>query len=329
MAERATIFDTVQLGVETIKGSAPAGGANKKLLATGIETAIKADVKTFRAQGTKFPALAALGKEWVEAKISGQAAYNDLAYLLASLMMTPTPAKQGTTTAYKSTFTVDNDTPDAVTTFYIQQGSSVRAHSFNYGLVTELGLDFSRDSIDVSGAMLGKDFTDAAALTAAPTEIAVQPILPTEVSVYLADTAAGLAGAEALERALKASWKLGGRFGPLWTLNAAESSWAAEVEKEPDMQMTLLVEADDEGMGLLSQMRTGASKFMRIKAEGPTIAETYKWTLQIDMCGKVQPPSDFSDQDGVFAIEWTLKGAYDPTWGKAVQVELINTISAL
>ncbi len=89
------------------------------------------------------------------------------------------------------------------------------------------------------------------------------------------------------------------------------------------------MEADATGMGLLTPLRSGASKFLRIKAVGPLIASTYYNTLQIDMCCKVSAPSDFSDEDGVYASTWTLSGAYDPTWTKGLEVKLTNTVSAL
>lgn len=430
MTERATIFQKAQLGVEVTPGTNVA--ATKILQATSILPAIKGATKSFRPIGSKFPTLSALGKEWAEAKIEGQGSYEDLTYLLASLMCTPTPVQQGGTAAYLSTFLVANGLADIITTYSVEHGGSVRGIELSYGIVNELEIAFSRDDVTISGSMIGQKVTDdvypstnetqtviksgdvtsghfhltfggqksgeiqynataadvqtalralstigstgcrctggplpstgvvveftgplaqtdVATLTvdntaiagggtiavsetvkgAAPTNIALQPILPTEVSIYLADTAAGLAGAAALTRALKASWKLGGRFNPLWTLDASQASWAAHVEGEPTMEMKLMVEADSEGMGPLTQMRTGASKFMRIQAVGPLIAGNYYYTLTIDMCGKVQPPSEFSDEQGVYAIEWTLTGAYDATWTKAVQIELTNTISAL
>lgn len=430
MTERATIFQKTQLGVESTPGVNVA--ATKILQATSIQPAIKSEIKSFRPVGSKFPTISALSKEWAEAKIEGQGSYEDLTYLLASLMCTPTPVQQGATAAYKSTFAVANSLADLITTFSVEHGGSVRGLELSYGIVNELELAFSRDEVTINGSLIGQRITDdvypstnetqtviksgtvtgghfhltfggqttgeiaydataatvqtalralstigssgcrctggplpstgvvvefigalaqtdVALLTvdntavtgggtivvsetvkgAAPTNIAVQPIQPTEVSIYLADTAAGLSGASALTRALKASWKLGGRFNPLWVLDASQSSWVAHVEAEPAMEMKLMVEADSEGMGLLTQMRSGTSKFMRIQAVGPVIASSYYYTLTIDICGKVQPPSEFSDEGGVYAIEWTLQGAYDATWTKSVQVELTNTISAL
>jgi len=157
LTERATVFQTTQIGVESTAGTAVA--ALKKLQATSIEPAIKPNVKTFRPHGQKFVTIASLGKEWAEAKISGQGAYNDLTWLLAALMCTPTPAQQGGTTAYKSTYTMNNNAPDTLSTLTVQQGYSGpggRAHRFTYGVVNELGIEITRDEVMINGSMFGQ-----------------------------------------------------------------------------------------------------------------------------------------------------------------------------
>ena len=72
MAELATVFQVVQIGLESVYGTS--GSANIQLQSLSIEPAVEADVKTFRATGLKFPAVSALGKEWTSAKIAGPAA---------------------------------------------------------------------------------------------------------------------------------------------------------------------------------------------------------------------------------------------------------------
>lgn len=435
MVERATIYQIVQIGKETTAGTAVA--ATKKLTATSIDPAIKTEISTFRGVGSKFTTIAALGKEWSESGIEGQAAYNDLSYLLAGIIQNATPVQQGATTAYKTTYTISNSAPDSVATYSVERGYSGpggRAHKFAYGQVTELGLDFSRDEVTVSGSMLGQrvtddaqmstneqqtltvtgtptgghfhitynthetgeiawnataanvqtalealsDFvagdvvctggpfpgtavvtefrqyfaqTDVAAMTvtneeltggtdpaaaftetvkgAAPTEIVAVPLQPTEVSVYMDSTAATL-GNTLLTRVLSANWKLSGRFNPLWALNAAATSYATVVETEPGMTLELLMEADSVGMGLLTQMRAGSSRFIRVEAVSAQEAGTgYVYKLTLDMCGLISEAGEWSDEDGVYAIPWTFVGAHDSTWGKALQIELTNMVSAL
>jgi hypothetical protein len=323
MAERASIFQGVQIGVETTPGVPVA--ANKKLQSISIEPGIKADVKTFRPMGNKFATLAALGKELVEAKISGQPTYDELTYLFASLVSYALPSGSGMEKTW--TFAPASNNPDTVKTYTVEQGSSVRAHKFSNGIITGLTLSFGREEISLDGTMIGAALQDGITMTASPTSIPLVPVLPMQVTVYLADTAAGLDSAAALARALSVEWSLTDRFGPLFVLNGS-TGFVTTLEKEPKLVCKLKAEADSEGMGLLTQLRSGNSKFLRIKAIGPVI-DTDPYQLTIDTACKVTNVSEFSDEDGIFAIEWELTGVHDADWNKAASITLVNTLASL
>src|SRR5919109_3965922 len=135
MAERATIFQTVQIGVEATPGTAVA--ANKKLEALSIEPAAQVDIDKFRPMGNKFPTLTQIGKDWVEAGLSGVASYSDLTYVFSSLLVATTVSDLGGVPAAKSwTFDPDSDGPDTSKTYTVEHGDG-RADKFTYGLVNE------------------------------------------------------------------------------------------------------------------------------------------------------------------------------------------------
>jgi len=37
----------------------------------------------------------------------------------------------------------------------------------------------------------------------------------------------------------------------------------------------------------------------------------------------------FADEDGLYAIEWTFSVVHNATWGKAMSIEVINSIASL
>lgn len=158
MSVPASIYQSVQLAVETTP--AVAVPALKRLQSMGIETSIKLDVKTFRPMGSKYPSLAVPGKEWTESKLTGLATYTELIYPLSSVLGYAAPAQQGATAAYKWTFTSRTSRPDTIKTFTVEQGTWERARRFTNFLVTGFGLDFSRDSVEISGDALGRAVTD-------------------------------------------------------------------------------------------------------------------------------------------------------------------------
>lgn len=322
----ATVFQGIQIGPESTPGTAVA--ATKKLLGISINPGIKAEVNTFRPSGNKYATVAALGKEWMEAGISSDApTYDELAYLLASLVGDPvitTPL--GATKARQHVFTPNADEEDDVITYTVEFGDANRGARFPYGLVTGLTLDVSRSRNSLSGSMIGQRYKDDVTLTTASvTSLPLVPILPSDCSIYLADTQAGLAGATALKNPFSGSWSLTGRHNPKWVLNRSNTSFKEHVEVAPELRANLLLEVDDEGMGLLTQLRSGATKWLRLEWIGQEIETNHNHSLQIDMACKVSSVEDFSDQDGIYAVGWEMTGAHDATWGKPFEITIVCT----
>lgn len=327
MPERSSLTQGVQIGVESTPGTGVA--ANKFLNSIGIEPGVQVDMQKFRPLGQKFPSIETPGKEWVEADLTGVGSYSELIYLFASCLVSASGVQQAATTAYKWSFAPAARAEDTVKTFTVEQGGAVRAHKFTYGLCTEVELDMSRDGLEVSGAMIGQRLQDNIALTGSPTGIEEKPILPTDLDVFIDATSAGLGGTKQT-RVLNANFHIGDRFNPVWVLNTANNSFVAHVESEPTAQITLMMEADTQGMANLAIMRAGTTQFVRIKATSPDLAGTaIPYSMTIDAAAKVADVAKFSDEDGVYAIEWTFDLVYDATWGKAFNVDLINKQTAL
>lgn len=327
MAERSSLNQVVQLGVEATPGTSVA--ANKRLQSIGIEPSPSVEIDQFRPAGQKYRAITALGKEWTEASVTGRGSYTEIVYMLSSVMTTAvitTPG--GATTTRKWVFTPSSTADDTPKTFTVEHGSSVRADKFTYGLVTEFNMTFNRNTIELGGTMIGRAITDNITLTATPTTIALVPILPTEVSVYI-DSLHTALGTTKLTRAISAEFSLGSRFGPVWVLDAANNSFVNHIETEPDLTLNVMVQADAQGMALLSQLRDGATRFVRIEAIGAVLEAALTYTFTLDMAVKVVDTGGFSDADGVYAIEWNFVGVHDGTWGKAVEISVQNGLAAL
>lgn len=329
MPERSSLNQVVQIGVETTPGTSVA--ASKRLQSISIEPSPSVEMDQFRPTGSKYNTLSTLSKEWTEASVTGRATYSEIIYVLSSVLTTgviTSPDATGAPTARKWVFSPSTTADDAPKTYTIEHGSSVRADKFTYGLMTEVGMAFSRDTVEVTGSLMGRAMTDGIALTANPTLVPLIPVLPTQVSVYLDNTSATL-GTTKLTRALTAEWSLGGRFGPLWVLDAANPSYVTHIETEPDLSASLMLEADAQGMGLLNTLRAGDTKFLRIEALGGIIGGAIRYTMTIDMAVKVSDMGGFSDADGVYAAEFSFTGVHDSTWGKAIEVSVVNTETAL
>lgn len=330
MAERATISQVVQIGAESTAAQGTPVAAGKLLGALELTGGIKAENKAFRPTGRKYASFVVPGREWVEMKLSGQATYGEIVYPLASILKSVTPSADGTLPKLW-TFAPALSAEDTVQTYTIEQGSSVRSHSFAYGLVTEFGLKFTREGCEMDGTMIGQRLSDGITKTSTPAAIEnpYMPIAGTQIDLKLADSWAGLAGASVFTRMLAAEWRVSERFKPLWVLDSSKTSWVAHVETPPKVQLKILVEADATGMALLDLMRAGTGKWARIACTGAAIESGKYWSLQIDGAYNVLEASEFKDQDGVYAIEWTLEAVYDATATKTVEVIVRNKVAAL
>lgn len=156
------------------------------------------------------------------------------------------------------------------------------------------------------------------------------PILASQVSVYMDSSAAGLGGTQ-LTRVLSAEFKMSNRFNALWVLDATQASFVALVEIEPEVMLSVMVEADSNGMALLTAMRNGTRKFIRVEATGATdsIESGQDYTFTLDFSGEVTATGGFSDQDGVYAFQVDFTAIHDDTWGKAYEVAVKNALTAL
>jgi len=328
MAERSSLTQGVQLGLETTPGTSVP--ANKKFISMGIEPAIKVEPYRFRPMGQKFASMVVPGKEWVEAGISGAMSYSEIIWFLASLLKSPAAPTTVDTTGRQWTFSPSAFSEDTVKTYTVEQGGAVRAHKFSNGIVTELEMTLNRDSFEASGTLLGQAITDGITMTATPTTPPEVPMIPTEFNVFL-DPTFGALGTTKLTRVLEAKIHVGDRFSPVWVLNSAQTSYVAVVESEPTCEITLLVEADAEGMTQLTQARAGSTKFVRIEGLSSQLAgsSTQKYRFAWDAAIKVKDVGDFSDEDGVYAIEWTFEQVYDAAWGNAMLATVVNKEATL
>lgn len=328
MPERTSVTQILQLGLESTPGTAVP--ANKLLPSLMLTSGIDGSFVEVRSNGYKYSVDQVIGKEWSTSKISGAPTYDELTYLLSSVLVKVSPVTSDTS-ARTWTMTPSSSAEDTVATYTVEQGSSVRANKYPYGIVSEFSLKGDREKIEVGGTMIGKLFQDGITLTGSPTAVAQVPIFPKEVSIYLDTTSAGL-GTTKQTRVLAWEVNVRNRFAPLWVVDAAQTSWVVPVEMPIDATVKLTMEADAQGMGVLAPMRDSSFRYMRIEAVSPTLAGAatafYKmtWDFALNVKGT---PKEISDKEGVYATDWEFAMVHDGTWGKAQSMALVNKLTAL
>jgi hypothetical protein len=327
MPERSSLLQGVQVGVETTPGTGVA--ANKFLQSLGFMLKPELEMQRFRPAGSKVDTLVTLGKDYASGDVTGRGTYDEIVYPLSSVLCTSAAVTTTGTTGKLWAFTPVWNAEDSQKTFTIEQGGAVRAHKVTGAILTDFGININRDTVDLSGTVLAQAFADGITLTATPTAIPLIPILPSQTSVYIDATGAGLGTTKYL-RLFEAELQIASRYGAVWPLNAALTSYAATVETEPDFTLRLLLEADSTGMAMLTTARAGTTMFVRVEAVGGVIGAgpaTYKYTQ--DCACKIESIDNLDDTDGVFTLEITTRLVFDATWAKFLTIAVINSTAAL
>ncbi len=324
MGEKASIFQGVQVGIQALVGTPVP--ANKKLLAVSVTPGVSVEADAFRADGNKYPSFVTLNKDWSTVDIKGKNTYNEVLYLLASLLSEPVPTQQGASTAYKWVFGSNISSEDAGKLLTVEQGDANSAWRAADVRVSGLTFTFNRKEVSISGSGIGGPMdTNAVVMTPAPTSLTPRPVLATQGKFYMADSQAGLAAATAMTRGFSAEFALTDLVGLAWPVGGNP----VIVEKEPKLQHKLKLAADLVGMGMITNMRNGATKWFRLLYEGAIIADTYKYTLQIDFPAQILDVGKPGDEDGLFVFEYTLQGIYDAVWAKSFEISVITDVQTL
>jgi hypothetical protein len=340
MPERAAIFQVVQLGVEASGAAGTAVAATKRLQSVSLDPDPQANIDTFKPTGAKYLGVAALGQESSAFRLGGRPVYDELQYVLASVLDRPAitnPATPATPLARYHTFISETSAADDPATFTVEQGAIGATDGDRYAgvILTEAGLTFTRQSVELSGAGIGRAMSNPFTMTTAGiTALPQIPILPGRTDVYLDTTSAGL-GTTKLLRCFRAEWRVGGRYDPIWPLNSANASFETTAEADPDMTLTLRVVSDTAGMALYNTyMKQGTGVYLRVKNTSTQFIDTGSlnpYELRIDMAGVVTAVGGKQIDQSLQMIEFTLSAQHDQSWGtgKSHEVRLTNKQTAL
>ena len=333
MAVRAKVNQAVQIGPEATAGTVvPAG---KLLTAFEWTFGEKAATKQFTGTGRKFPSASELLTEMSAGKVTGQGDFNQLAYLIASVYGKATPALHSpSTTAYDWAFKTGLTGAYTPQTYTAQNGDATDAEQYAYLIFSGWGYSFGRkQEIQISGEWFAQTFTEGATLTATPTEVALLPMTGAQANIYLDTTSAGI-GTTQLTDPLKVDFKASNYYGQYWPINRANQSFTSHLDLMPKNELKLQLQANSTAIAMrASYLQTGTRCYVRCDVQGQTIdsGNNIKAEMKHDMVCFVSDMAEFSDVDGVYAVEYTLQVAEDTAWntGQAQALTLTNLLASL
>ena len=331
MPRRSSLGNVTQIRKETVLGTDPTTGT-KVMKSLGIPIAIAADVNLFRAASGLFPSVVAPGREWSTGDIpDAPPLYDELVYPLSSVIQAATITTPGGGTNSRQWLfnmpTAGGVTPVSYTVEYGNAGAGA-AEKITGFLVNEYHVNVSRTAIQAGGNGFGQLYTAGATLTASPTALPNKPILPSTVDVFV-DSSWGALGTTKLTADFVANWSVTNRWGQIWPINSAKTSWDDVTETEPTVRLELTVENNAAGQAFITAMRTSATKYVRVKATSVEVIETtIPWSAQLDFVGVVAEAPGNSDTDGLYTLTVPLAAFNDGT-NPPCRWTIVNSTTAL
>ena len=311
--------------------------ATKLLTAFTWVMGLKPTTKQFRGTGRQYPSASEVLTEMSAGKFSGPGDFAQLVYPLSSLWggVTAT-AHSPSLTAFdwKWTPPLVGSYAAAAKTFTLQMGDTTDAEQYAFLAATGFSYTINRkQEVTLSGDVLAQTFTDGVTLTASPTEVEQLPMAGAQFSIYLDTTSAGI-GATQLTDALKFEYKASDYYDPYWPVNRTNASFTSLLDKEKKHEVTLTLQANSTGIAIKgSYLESGARAYIRVQGTGPVIdaGHSVNATMTHDMACFVTNMAEFSDEEGVYAVQYTLHVAEDSAWGTGTAqiMTLTNLLSAL
>lgn len=317
MAERAAVYERIQVGAESTAGTGVSAGKRLESTKLGPLRAI-VHVQQVRGMGMQDLAAVAIGRSHSEADLNGELDYNDLAYWLAAHLVYAAPSS-GT-----FTFAPDSLGPNTIKTLSIERGSSVRAEKIYYAVVQDLIMRFTLRECSLSGKIFGRTVQEGATLTSSPTQVPSTPVGVKDWKVSIGE-AVDASDIVELTRCKEAEFRSTGKWQPGFFATPSQDSYTAIVEAAGERMIRFLVERDSEGAAFMAGLSAGTQKYFKLAAA----RSTYVLNIECPCVITEAPPEE---QDDLACIAYVVKPKFHKdfnTTGGALKITTKGTITAL
>lgn len=325
----STALWSTQLGVESTYGVAVT--ADKKIAALSITPTLNIERDSREPVGDKFARLLGSTRKWYSASYEGVMCTRALPYVLSSLLKEVAPTLVSTSLAYKWEYLPDPNGAEAFKSYTFNSGYGSDAVEATGVAFQSLTIEFSRrrNVFTMSGDIIGRDATSTSMDTLSSV-IETNPLLASQVNIYMADTYAGLSSGH-LSNVLSGTIEISTRYADVWYVDSSQSGFAKLVDVHAPVTISLMFEATAANLALLDSLASGARKFIRVEAVGGLIEATSYHTFTFDMAGELGEVRRFEDSDGVYAFSVGLYGVQDDTLdtGGVFKATVITDVNAL
>jgi hypothetical protein len=329
MPRRSSLGNVTQIRKEVTVGVDPTTGT-KIMKSMAVMPTPAADVNLFRAASGLFPSVAALGREWsAGAMADSPPLYDEVIYPLSSIIQAAVITTPGGGTLSRIwTFTMPTTGGVTPVSYTVEYGETAGAEKIVGYIVNDYHINTTRQALVAGGNGFGQIWTPGITLTGSPTALPNVPILPSTVDVFVDSTFGGL-GTTKLTADFVANLNITNRWGQIWPINSAKTSWDDVTETEPTVTLDLSVENNAAGQAFITKMRASTLSYVRVKATSAAFIETtIPWSLQYDFVGMVSAAPGTGDQNGLYVLTVQLR-AFSNGTNPPLTIAVTNTQTTL
>lgn len=312
----------LQVGAEETRGTGVAPTAKLMMIEDCNFVPIREVLQPEERRGSLQPAYNALMlKTTSEGSVEGLVTYEDLPYLLDSLLGEATPS--GTTSPYTYSYTAPTTTAPTPRIMTMVYGDGTYAYGVTGAICNELVLSMAQaDAMRFSASLLGHNIADDALESLS--DRTVEGVEPDQMALYI-DAWGGTMGDTAIATSLfNFELSLSANLANKFHLGAATPGGYRVARMNIGLKLFLeLTAGTDTYLGSI----VGSAPLqhqVRIKATSSTKV------IQLDFAGTVvEPPTLWSDEDGVVSVEIGYAGEYHSTFANSFKAEVQNAVANL
>lgn len=330
---RSVVNQTFHIQKETTPGTAATNAMNR-VHGLRVRPGYTDEGEAFRAEGFKMPTAWIQNNEMGAPTVESIQDFNALTWVLCGAFGAPTTTTpSGATNARQHAYTLSPNGADTLASFTGIWGDSTQAVKMTHLVFQSLQIGVQRGgALSLTTSALSREpETGASIPSSGTTEVPAQPIPARTWDIYADDTWANL-GTTKLLAAYEGQITFGDKYTPDYVINSAVTSFDSLIEAENTAyDGTLRAGFDATAIALINTFKTGAMKFLRFEAEGPTIEDSTKYKITIDLAVRITQRGEISSAPNSPAVSlpFTFQIMPDTVSGKAAAATLINTVTAL
>lgn len=342
--DRQTSRQRVYLAPETVWGVMNATPAFVAMALTSFDigAAIEGQ-EEIKAMGLVGVQDVGVGDEWSAGSIGERLSFDEIGHVLAMQQGAPTTTTPASAVLTRQHVWKPSDgalwTPKSRSIIKGIAGVSQTRDEYLGVIATDVGMEFTRRTAVLSGAVIGKQHTPGTVndppnnipAGATVTNLTPRPMFGKDTNVWI-DPTPGAIGTTLMNRVKRVAFRANGYNTLLWALKDVDNP-DDHLNGEPEHRVEIWMAKDAQGSPLITQRRTGTILYIRIQNTGrliESVTPDYYEQLTIDIAAKILEPDQGGDNDGLYGHTYTLVPVRDSTLtiDLGYKITLLNRITA-